>query len=66
MADYIRKDEIAQYIPEQPVVGDKKHVFLTQEEYDALEEYEKDTIYFILEPAEPQYENNQFGGAFPL
>ena len=66
LADYIRKDEIAQYIPEQPVVGDKKHVFLTQEEYDALEEYEKDTIYFILEPAEPQYENNQFGGAFPL
>lgn len=42
-----------------------KHVFITQEEYDALESYEKDTLYLIIE-----YHNtgsgSQFGDAFPL
>jgi hypothetical protein len=65
LQSYVKKDEIAQYIPEQPIVGgDKKHVFLTQSEYDALEEYDRDTIYFILESAE--YTSSQFGGRFPI
>ena len=42
-----------------------KHVFITQEEYDALESYERDTLYLIIE-----YNNtgsgSQFGDAFPL
>lgn len=42
-----------------------KHVFITQEEYDALESYERDTLYLIIE-----YHNtgsgSQFGDAFPL
>lgn len=29
LQSYVKKDEIAQYIPEQPIVGNKKHVFLT-------------------------------------
>lgn len=65
LQSYVKKDEIAQYIQEQPTVGgDKKHVFLTQGEYDALEEYDRDTIYFILESAE--YTSSQFGGRFPI
>lgn len=38
-----------------------KHVFLTQEEYDSLEEYDENTIYFILEN-----QNWTFGGTFPV
>lgn len=41
-----------------------KHVFLTQEEYDSLEEYEKDTIYFILEPEVAS--SWVFGSEFPI
>lgn len=48
--------------------GDKKHVFLTQEEYDALEEYDENSIYFILEPGEddPIYTMWVFDGLFPV
>lgn len=46
------------------VIGDGvKHVFLTQEEYDSLEEYEENTIYFILEPQENK--SWTFGDTFP-
>ena len=46
------------------VIGDGvKHVFLTQEEYDSLEEYEENTIYFILEPQEDK--SWTFGDTFP-
>lgn len=67
LTEYIR-NEVDQYISEQPIAGDKKHVFLTQSQYDALEEYDSDTIYLIIESAddEQDYENNQFGGRFPL
>lgn len=40
-----------------------KHIFMTQAEYDALESYERDTLYFILEPSESQF---HFGDTFPL
>lgn len=42
-----------------------KHIFLTQVEYDALESYNKDTLYFIIE-----YHNSgsasHFGDTFPF
>lgn len=65
MTDYVR-NEIDQYISEQPIAGDKKHVFLTQSEYDALEEYDRDTIYFILESANDDAYGSKFGDAFPF
>ena len=40
-----------------------KHIFITQEEYDALESYEKDTLYFIIEY---HGSGSQFGDTFPL
>lgn len=42
-----------------------KHIFLTKDEYDALTEYERDTIYFILEPETP-VNGWTFGGTFPI
>lgn len=66
LQNYVKKDEIAQYITEQPIVGNKKHVFLTQGEYDALEEYDRDTIYFILESANDDAYGSKFGDAFPF
>lgn len=69
ITQYVRKDEIAQYVPQQPITGDnKKHVILTRAQYNALDEYDEDTIYFILGTAEESldYANNQFGGRFPL
>ncbi len=40
-----------------------KHIFMTQAEYDALESYERDTLYFILEHSES---HSHFGDTFPL
>lgn len=40
-----------------------KHLFMTQAEYDALESYERDTLYFILEHSES---HSHFGDTFPL
>ncbi len=40
-----------------------KHLFMTQTEYDALESYERDTLYFILEHSES---HSHFGDTFPL
>lgn len=40
-----------------------KHVILTQVEYDALETYPNDTIYFIVEPISNTW---TFGGTFPI
>ena len=40
-----------------------KHVFITQEEYDALESYEKDTLYLIIENLG---EESHFGDVFPF
>jgi predicted nucleic acid-binding Zn-ribbon protein len=40
-----------------------KHLFMTQAEYDALESYERDTLYFILETSES---HSHFGDTFPL
>ena len=51
--------------PIDPIIVEKtKHVFLTQEQYDSLEEYERNTIYFILEPEVAS--NWAFGGEFPI
>jgi hypothetical protein len=36
---------------------------MTQAEYDALESYERDTLYFILETSES---HSHFGDTFPL
>ena len=44
----------------------KKHVFLTKAQYNALAEYERDTIYFIVESAIDEATDYQFGGRFPL
>ena len=51
--------------------GDKKHVFLTQDEYDALEEYDENALYFILESGEeddpiPPVTGWVFDGYFPV
>lgn len=50
--------------------ADKKHVFITQEAYDALEEYDENTIYFILEPGGddpiPPVSGWVFDGYFPV
>ena len=67
LSEYVRKSEIGQYIPEIPESGDnKKHVFLTQAQYDDLGEYERNTIYFIVESAIDEATDYQFGGRFPL
>ena len=51
--------------------ADKKHAFITQEAYDALEEYDENTIYFILEPGgddptPPPVSGWVFDGYFPV
>lgn len=50
--------------------ADKKHVFITQEAYDSLEEYDENTIYFILEPGGddpiPPISGWVFDGYFPV
>lgn len=52
-----------------------KHAIITSAEYEALEEYDHDTIYFIIENGEWGFGDNfpiilndywAFGGAFPL
>ena len=65
LTEYIR-NEVDQYISGQPIAGDKKHVFLTQAQYDDLGEYERNTIYFIVESAIDEATDYQFGGRFPL
>lgn len=39
-----------------------KHVFLTPVQYESLESYDQDTLYFIVENSG----NSHFGDAFPL
>lgn len=54
------------------VVGGHKHIFITQEDYDNLEEYERNALYFIvpaeaiLPEEEPKPPHWGFGGQFPL
>jgi hypothetical protein len=70
LSDYIKKDEIDQYIPQQPSAGDnKKHIFLTQDEYDDLDgEYEENAIYFILQDGQggetPTEQEDEYGTSF--
>lgn len=45
------------------VVEKTKHIFLEEGEYEALEEYEKDAIYFVYEPEETDW---VFGNSFPI
>lgn len=40
-----------------------KHIFITQKEYDALESYEKDTLYLIIESLGKE---SHFGDVFPF
>ena len=42
----------------------QKYSVLEQEEYEALTEYDDDTIYFVLEPRKEI--NWTFGGTFPI
>lgn len=50
--------------PVNPSEGDGiKHIFTTLEEYQALETYQNDTIYFILESESNTW---TFGGTFPI
>lgn len=41
-----------------------KHIILEQTEYEALTQYEDDTLYLVLEPREET--NWTFGGTFPI
>ena len=49
--------------PDTPSGDGTKHVFLTQEEYDALETYDEDTIYFIIAQEQQSW---VFGDTFPI
>lgn len=61
--NYATKQDLDQY---QPIIHDGedevKHIFLTLEEYQALEQYQDNTIYFILEPKKTW----TFGSTFPI
>lgn len=52
-------DGPGEYTPAQP-----NHIILEQTEYEALTQYEDDTLYFVLEPREEI--NWTFGGTFPI
>ena len=44
-----------------------KHIILEEEEYNELAEYQRNALYFVLEPQEEQEETNwTFGGTFPI
>lgn len=63
--DYVTRDEMLQLFSIYQNTGNidvPKHVFLSQEEYDALPSYQNNTLYFILEPTIDW----TFGGTFPV
>ena len=43
-----------------------KHVFITQAEYDALETYERNTLYLIVEYHNTEKPGSHFGDTFPF
>ena len=43
-----------------------EHIFLTQEEYDSLTTYKKDTLYIIVEHKSSEGSGSCFGDTFPL
>ena len=55
-------------LEQNPVIPENLagHIFLTQEEYDALTTYEKDTLYIILEHKSSGGSGSSFGDTFPL
>lgn len=64
------KSEIYQYILqhlEDILPKDKiQHIFLTQEEYDALQSYEENALYFIVEEDEPVSTVWGLGDSLPI
>lgn len=56
-------------IDDNTFIGWPKYVILTQRQYDRLQTYEKDVIYFIMEPQQEQQNDNtngEFIGTFPI
>lgn len=43
-----------------------EHIFLTQEEYDSLTTYKRDTLYIIVERKSSEGSGSCFGDTFPL
>lgn len=43
-----------------------EHIFLTQEEYDSLTTYKRDTLYIIVERKSSEGSGSYFGDTFPL
>lgn len=58
-------DQRISQLEQNPVIPDNitKHIFITQERYDALESYERDTLYLIIESPEG---TSHFGDTFPF
>lgn len=50
-------------LEQNPVSNKVKHIFITQEQYEALESYERDTLYLIIESSS---EVSHFGDSFPF
>lgn len=50
------------------ISGGKKQVVMEEDEYNELESYESDTLYFIYEPREEQPSSSdwEFGDDFPI
>ena len=53
-----------EYYADKPA-DETQHIFMTQEQYDALDEYVKDAIYFILDYVPEEY-GCRFGDKFPF
>ena len=64
------KSEICQYILQQIEnilpKDETQHIFLTQEEYDALQSYEENALYFIVEEDEPVSTVWRLGDSLPI
>ena len=65
-ADINALDQRITQLEQNPTVPENTtdHIFLTQEEYDALTTYKKDTLYIIIE--RKSSEGSSFGDTFPL
>ena len=50
-------------LEQNPVSNEVKHIFITQAQYEALESYERDTLYLIIESSS---EVSHFGDSFPF
>lgn len=49
LSEYVKIEDIENYIPSTDTHNCPNHVFLTQAQYDALQEYDDNTLYMILD-----------------